>query len=472
MGLAADAVPWIAAAAAAPDDEAPRRALAAWLTERGHPLGEFMTLQLDRFAEEARTARPQPRPSLDESKATPAAERAWRELAPALTRLGERGGRLGLLRGMPEALTVTWVDLEEPSWLDAMPLAHLDVIGEVPPGGIAALLAVARAHPLRSLALVDCGLDDDDALALAAASWPRLRWLDLTRNRIGERGAEALVAARGWPALVIARMVGNLADPTEVGLTAYDVGDTGPDRHSEDVVETSFSPWAEAVWRRHREPSWARLLWRRAAHRPHRWNLWSGLPTRDLRHDDLEGAVILGGQLDGLASRGARWRGSNLAATTIVECDFSAADLSEGWWRRTAILRTRLNQAMANHLDLAQATLTDCDLAGADLRGASLEGATLVDCRLRGARLGCDDRWHDVGRTRGTRFIRCDLREVDLDGRELNDVALVDCKLGGMRGTPWSTERSAVRRGDLSAAADGSRMIGEATLAEVLELLR
>jgi uncharacterized protein (TIGR02996 family) len=96
MGLAADAVPWIAAAAAAPDDEAPRRALAAWLTERGHPLGEFMTLQLDRFAEEARTARPQPRPSLDESKATPAAERAWRELAPALTRLGERGGAVGL----------------------------------------------------------------------------------------------------------------------------------------------------------------------------------------------------------------------------------------------------------------------------------------------------------------------------------------------------------------------------------------
>jgi uncharacterized protein YjbI with pentapeptide repeats len=183
---------------------------------------------------------------------------------------------------------------------------------------------------------------------------------------------------------------------------------------------------------------------------------------------------MLGGRLDGLdeprraLARRRTWRRPPWWRTPTS----AAADLSEGWWRRTAILRTRLNQAMANHLDLAQATLTDCDLAGADLRGASLEGATLVDCRLRGARLGCDDRWHDVGRTRGTRFIRCDLREVDLDGRELNDVALVDCKLGGMRGTPWSTERSAVRRGDLSAAADGSRMIGEATLAEVLELLR
>ncbi|MBP8808487.1 MAG: pentapeptide repeat-containing protein [Kofleriaceae bacterium] len=468
MSLAGEAAPWIAAAVAAPDEAAPRRALAAWLRERGHALGAFIDRQLDRYEAEARTARPEPHPGIGERQAAVAAARAWVELVPALARLG----RFELIRGMPEALRVSWAELDGPLGLDAVPVAHLDVVGDVTAGGIDALLALARAKPIASLSLTECRLGDDEAVAIAAASWPRLRWLDLARNRIAERGAEALVASRGMPRLILVGFGYNLADPVESALDAYALGDVGPDRSSDEVRETVFDARAEALWRRHGERAWQRVLWRRGSERPHRWNVWWSLPERDLRRDDLEGAVVLGGRLDRIDGSGGRWRGANLAASVVEDADFRGADLGGASLARAAIARAVMTGAKARRIELRHARLTDCDLAGADLREAWLEGATLTDCRLRGARLGCEGAREDLSRTRGARFVRCDLRDAELDGREMNGAELIDCKLHGARGMPKLAEQAIVRRGDLSAAADGSRMIGEATLAEVLELLR
>ncbi|MBZ0232828.1 MAG: pentapeptide repeat-containing protein [Deltaproteobacteria bacterium] len=468
MSIVDDAAPRIAAACADPGDDAPRRELARWLSDRGHMLGRFMTRQLDRNAREAATLRPAPTPDDDERADLASARRAWIDLAPALAALRGRGGGVGfeLVRGMAGAVRVTWEDLRQPAWLAAAPLEHLDVLGVMPDDGLELMRGLPALRQLRSLALEEVGLTDSGANELAAMPWPRLRWLDLTSNRIGRTGGEVLAASRSLPVLAIATLAGNADTPTEL---AYDAGTIGEVSVAADIVlERSMSPWAEAAWRRSGEPPWQRVLWRRGREIPHRWCMWDGLTGVDCGGADLDGAVLLRGRLERVRAAGARWRDANLAASALDDVDVSGGDLSDVHLAFGALFRVRAARASAPGISLDQTRVTDCDFSDADLRNARFAGAVVTGCSFRNAQLGCADGQRFVGRTRGARFIGCDFRGADVGGREFFDVEMIDCKLGDVRGTPWRVEGSVGRRIDRSADGSGADVVSEAPLGELL----
>lgn len=455
--LAAHAASLIAAVCAAPADAEPRRRLQAWLEAKGHPLGAFLRAQLDRYEREAKTLRPYPTQGREDSAA---ALRHWIELAPALAPLvkirvkearPEEQYREGirLFRGMAGSLRITWEHLVDPRWLVAAPLEHLEILGRAPPGGVDRLLALPGRAWLKSLLLSEAGLNDADAIALAAAPWPCLRSLDLSHNRIGESGAEAFVASRALPLLVQMRFEGNLFSPCESTVVASQMGDGYgwfPSRFSthavttpltDYVVDTVVHPTAEAMWKKHGEPAWARVLWSYDDHRGDRHNLWASLEDVDATGKNLDGAALIAGRLARVTAAGSRWRNANLAGSSIEDVDFTSASLQKASFCRAKLMRVRFHGASARALRLDHARLDNCDFRGADLREATFEDAVVTDTSFEDADLSCDDGVRHAGRTRRARFVRCNLRGANIHGRELVDTKMEDCVTEGMRGTFW-----------------------------------
>lgn len=190
-------------ALASPDDDRPRRALAAVWHAVGDPRGPLVELQL-RAARCHRRGVP-----------VPAALKAQIEdaLAPLAARIAEPVKALvdgwEIRRGLVEHVTLRAADFPRRAaeLYARAPIRHLTLTAAGD-----ALDAIDSPHlaRLHSLSLAGGGLDDL-ALARLARSphLARLRWLDLAGNAITAEGLGALAAASTLPALRHVRLVGN-----------------------------------------------------------------------------------------------------------------------------------------------------------------------------------------------------------------------------------------------------------------------
>jgi uncharacterized protein (TIGR02996 family) len=91
------------------------------------------------------------------------------------------------------------------------PIEHIDLTSD---GPILAALAAPRAAQVRSFALRELGLGDEDMVALARdARLDGCEWLDLRSNNIGERGVTALAESARIRAIPIVLLRFNPCDP-------------------------------------------------------------------------------------------------------------------------------------------------------------------------------------------------------------------------------------------------------------------
>ena len=252
-----------------PDDDAPRAVYADWLTERGDPRGELITLQLAKRPTAAQRARVEA--LLAAHKKTwvgrftgqkiehGSTDKLWNKTNPT---------KWEFARGFVDWCSMKSVDFARnaPALLEAEPLrrahvtdrdvdallaveeigrlreldfrrvrlkseiatlvhatcfAKLEVLGlEMCGLGIKGMKVLASIEPARfpalfALELGDNALGDAGAGLLAAAPiLGQLRWLDLSRNKIGDAGARALAESPYADRLEQLDVFGNPCDPT------------------------------------------------------------------------------------------------------------------------------------------------------------------------------------------------------------------------------------------------------------------
>ena len=196
-----------AAVLADPNDEAPRRALAAYYDKRGDQRGELIRLQLEIAAKEAAG-------HLDgtligrERALVGAHGREWAApLADLITGHAFHRGFIGeVTLPLDRFLDVA------PALFAAAPIQHVNLTA--PRTRFAELLRSPHLARLTSLALERLGLDDEDAKAIARAEAMRtLRWLSLAKNKIGRPGVEALAASPWLANLGFLDLTKNPCDP-------------------------------------------------------------------------------------------------------------------------------------------------------------------------------------------------------------------------------------------------------------------
>ena len=196
-----------AAVVADPNDEAPRRALAAYYDGRGDPRGELIRLQLEIAAKEAKGV-------LDgklirrERELIRAHGRTW--AAPLADLIQSSKFHRGFIGEVTLPLD-RFLDVA-PTLFAAAPIQHLNLT--LPRTRLAELLRSPHLGRLTSLALEDLGLTDEDARAIARAEGMRaLRWLALGGNKIGRAGVEALAASPWLANLAVLDLTHNPCDP-------------------------------------------------------------------------------------------------------------------------------------------------------------------------------------------------------------------------------------------------------------------
>jgi uncharacterized protein (TIGR02996 family) len=245
----------LAAIIAAPDDDAPRLVYADWLTQRGDPRGEFITIQLELAklcdADDAQTAALRAREADLLSKHKRAwvgrfggtkiqhgsTAKTWTKTNPTkwdfergfvawcsmksadfvrnapalleaepLRRAHLTDAGIGNLARVPEIAMLRELDLRRvrlkttvATLVRATCFRNLEVLGLEQCGlGVKATAVFAKADPERlpklfALELANNGLGDAGAKLLAAAPILRqIRWLDLSNNNIGDAGARAI----------------------------------------------------------------------------------------------------------------------------------------------------------------------------------------------------------------------------------------------------------------------------------------
>lgn len=196
-----------AAVVADPDDEAPRRALAAYYDGRGDPRGELIRLQLESAAKAAMGTRDGA--LIHRERALLRTHgRAWAApLADLITDYKFHRGFIGeVTLPLDRFLDVA------PTLFAAAPIQHLNLT--MPRTRWAELLRSPHLARLTSLLLQRLDLDDEDARAIASAEALRtLRWLSLARNRIGRPGVEALAASPWLAQLPVLDLFDNPCDP-------------------------------------------------------------------------------------------------------------------------------------------------------------------------------------------------------------------------------------------------------------------
>jgi len=117
---------------------------------------------------------------------------------------------------------VAFVALSGEAWLataarlfELAPIQHVEITK--PLGKLAAIFAVPEFAKLSTLIMVDLKDEFGDAGAIALARSPHasnLKWIDLTGNRIGDPGTEAIAASPYLEHAVFMHFENNPADPT------------------------------------------------------------------------------------------------------------------------------------------------------------------------------------------------------------------------------------------------------------------
>jgi uncharacterized protein (TIGR02996 family) len=211
-----------AAVCAAPDDDAPRLAYADFIAASDPAQAELIRLQIQRATLDRRNKTPSSRPTGREHELLVAHGNTWGRYLQKFVRR-PRGNALdpldqgfAFVRGF-----IAFVRMEPENFVglgqrlfDMAPVQHADLYGgEDPVRPLFASPLLARLH---SLSLAGAGLDDDDAIALAGCDALRgCAWLDLSNNRIGRRGVEALARSSMMANKVTVLMRGNPCNPIE-----------------------------------------------------------------------------------------------------------------------------------------------------------------------------------------------------------------------------------------------------------------
>ncbi|MFO0551354.1 MAG: hypothetical protein U0271_23390 [Polyangiaceae bacterium] len=222
----------------APEDDEPRRALAAAIEARNPTLARFITLGLE-IASHRRRGHEPPEALVAESRAIEAEHGAiWN--GPQERLVKQRIFRRGFVEEVmvePDQLAklISYAHGQLPLLdLALLPSAH---------GRIKELLFSGKLERLRSLRLRAQGLDDDDAEALAACtSLAGLRALDLEGNDIGMRGLRAIATA-----FRKLRWLGFGANAIEAPQAPIDAPEAGPsDTGRRLLAELGPLPWIES----------------------------------------------------------------------------------------------------------------------------------------------------------------------------------------------------------------------------------
>lgn len=265
----------LAAVNAAPEDDAPRLAYAAYVEGSEPEYAEFIRLQIARTA--AERARKAPYSSIV-GREQMLRHRHYAQWGHYIERYARdarephaynRGweferGFIAFIRMEPENFVALGQRL-----FDMAPIEHLDLIrGTEPVGPLWGSPFLSR---LDSLSFSMSQLDDDDAVAIAnCEALSRATWLDLSRNRIGERGVRALAESPFMDNKIVLDLRGNPGNPGEEASYDWDGS----------IADSGFPPiaWriADALGRM---PQWFRTVFRDPM--PDRYHAkWSGFPKR------------------------------------------------------------------------------------------------------------------------------------------------------------------------------------------------
>jgi uncharacterized protein (TIGR02996 family) len=193
-----------------PDDDGPRLEYAAELAERGNPQGNFIRVEVAL----ARTDKNSDPNYLDLAEASYAMTDQY-----GSTFAGQIAGmvdRYFFDRGFVELVELPvrrFLDIA-PRLYALAPVRHLTLKGSR--SDVEQLASSASLQPIRSLALQNWRLRDQDMRVLAASPYLKnLRWLSLEDNELGLAGAEALAASQNLPNLRFVVFTGNPVDPSE-----------------------------------------------------------------------------------------------------------------------------------------------------------------------------------------------------------------------------------------------------------------
>jgi len=250
-----------------PDDDAPRLAYADAVQRFEPEYAEFIRLQIARAADERARQTRWDTPSVRELELLRVHEDEWthylqRYVRPAPDDPEDQGsgfvrGFIGFVRMEPENFIALGLQLFEMA-----PVQHADLYGGDEP--VRPLFEYPGLARLDSLSLRGTGLDDDDAIALAASPHlARATWLDLRDNRIGNRGVEALAAAPTMANKVIVKLNGNPGDPTDVPHFDWDGS----------IPDITVSPLADEIEATlGRRVSWFHYDWRGPRDEPDRYH--------------------------------------------------------------------------------------------------------------------------------------------------------------------------------------------------------
>jgi uncharacterized protein (TIGR02996 family) len=249
-----------------PDDDEPRLAYAQAVQRIEPEYAEFVRLQIARAADERTRKARRDAPSARELELLRIHGYEWTRYIEKYVRPSRTNGRdqgsalirgfVGFVRMEPENFVALGTRL-----FDMAPVQHADLYGGEDP--VRPLFEAPGLARLDSLSLRGAGLDDDDAIALAASPHlARVTWLDLGDNRIGNRGVEALAAAPTMANKVIVRLDGNPGDPAEVPHYDWDGS----------IADVTVSPLADEIEARLGRIAWFHYDWRGPNDEPDRFH--------------------------------------------------------------------------------------------------------------------------------------------------------------------------------------------------------
>jgi uncharacterized protein (TIGR02996 family) len=194
----------LAAIVAAPEDDAPRLALAAWLAPHQPALAAFIRLQVERVAELRRAGeRDSELVSEPEQRLLAGHAAEWARGVASYVHGG--AGAVAFHRGLIARVEMDpEVFLERGGYLlRAWPIRHVD-FSPLGPGVLARLLDSELVSRLDSIGLIDPALGDDDVARVAASpSLARCAYLRLAGDQLGPRAFAALAGSSALPALMV-----------------------------------------------------------------------------------------------------------------------------------------------------------------------------------------------------------------------------------------------------------------------------
>lgn len=194
-----------------PDDDTPRLAYAAYMSEIGDPRGEFIPVSVEVGRMNGDFENPNFLPMAETMHAL--VDAYGQALAGPVASLVDH---YVLERGFVELVEMTAARfLELAAQLYRLAPVRHATLTEVKPV-VDALFSSPALEPIRSLSLQNCQLTDHDVQILAASPYlAELRWLSLADNEVGMAGADALAASDKLPRLRYVVFDGNPVNPSQ-----------------------------------------------------------------------------------------------------------------------------------------------------------------------------------------------------------------------------------------------------------------